>query len=165
MKKLIIMRHAKSDWGSGLADHERPLNKRGTKAAASMGKALAAMEEAPDLVISSTATRAATTARLAVEAGRWSSRITYSDGLYGTSVRGALEVLLEADPGAASVMLVGHEPTWSSLVQHLTGASVVMKTATIAAIELFVRDWADAPGARGELLYLLQPRSVAGLVE
>ena len=63
MKKLLIMRHAKSDWGSGLADHERPLNKRGTKAAAAMGKALAAMEEIPDLVISSTATRAATTAR------------------------------------------------------------------------------------------------------
>lgn len=165
MKKLLIMRHAKSDWGSGLADHERPLNNRGTRAAAAMGKALAAMDEVPDLVISSTATRAATTARLAAEAGAWSSRITYSDGLYGTSVTGALEVLLEADPGAASVMLVGHEPTWSSLVQHLTGGSVVIKTATVAAVELYVRDWADASGASGELLYLLQPRTMAGLVE
>ena len=165
MKKLLIMRHAKSDWGSGLADHERPLNKRGTRAAAAMGKALAAMEEAPDLVISSTATRATTTARLAAEAGDWHSRITYSDALYGTSVRGALEVLMEADPGAASVMLVGHEPTWSSLVEHLTGGAVAIKTATIAAVELYVRDWADASGARGELLYLLQPRSIAGLVE
>lgn len=165
MKKLLIMRHAKSDWGSGLADHERPLNKRGTRAAAAMGKALAAMEEVPDLVISSTATRAASTARLAAGAGEWDSRITYSDALYGTSVRGALEVLLEADPSAASVMLVGHEPTWSSLVEHLTGGSVVIKTATIAAIELYIRDWPDASGARGELLYLLQPRTIAGLVE
>ena len=130
-----------------------------------MGKALAAMEEVPDLVISSTATRAATTARLAAEAGEWESRITYSDGLYGTSVRGALEVLLEADPGAASVMLVGHEPTWSSLVLHLTGGAVVIKTATIAAIELYAREWADASTARGELLYLLQPRTITGLVE
>lgn len=165
MKKLLIMRHAKSDWGSGLADHERPLNKRGSKAASAMGKALEAMGEVPDQVISSTATRAATTVRLAAEAGAWSSEITYSDDLYGTSVRGALEVLLEADPGAASVMLVGHEPTWSSLVQHLTGGSVVIKTATIAAVDLYIRDWADALDARGELLYLLQPRTIAGLVE
>jgi phosphohistidine phosphatase len=165
MKKLLIMRHAKSDWGSGLADHERPLNKRGTRAAVAMGKALAAMEEVPDLVISSTATRAATTTRLAAEAGDWSSRLTYSDALYGTSVRGALEVLMQADPGAASVMLVGHEPTWSSLVEHLTGGAVMIKTATVAAVELYLRDWVDAATAHGELLYLLQPRSVAGLVE
>jgi phosphohistidine phosphatase len=165
MKKLLIMRHAKSDWGSGLADHERPLNKRGTRAAVAMGKALAAMEEVPDLVISSTATRAATTTRLAAEAGDWSSRLTYSDALYGTSVRGALEVLMQADPGAASVMLVGHEPTRSSLVEHLTGGAVMIKTATVAAVELYLRDWVDAATAHGELLYLLQPRSVAGLVE
>ena len=165
MKKLLIMRHAKSDWGSGLADHERPLNKRGTRAAAAMGKALAAMEEVPDLIISSTATRAATTARLAAEAGEWNSRISYSDALYGTSVRGALEVLMEADPGAASVMLVGHEPTWSSLVEHLTGGAVMIKTATVAAIELYLRDWVDCTSAHGELLYLLQPRTIAGLVE
>ncbi len=165
MKKLLIMRHAKSDWGSGLADHERPLNKRGTKAAAAMGKALAAMEAVPDLVISSTATRAATTVELAAAAGDWNSRITYSDALYGASVRGSLEVLMGADPGAASVMLVGHEPTWSSLVAHLTGGAVAIKTATVAAIELYVRDWAEAEYAQGELLFLLQPRSIAGLVE
>lgn len=165
MKKLLIMRHAKSDWGSGLADHERPLNKRGNAAAGAMGKALAAMNEVPDLVISSSATRAATTARLAAEAGAWDSRITYSDVLYGTSVRGALEVLMEADPDAASVMLVGHEPTWSALVEHLTGGSVTIKTATVAAIDLYIRDWTDAPGTHGELLYLLQPRTIAGLVE
>ena len=165
MKKLLIMRHAKSDWGSGVADHERPLNKRGTAAAAAMGKALAAMDEVPDLVISSTATRAATTSRLAAEAGAWNSRITYSDALYGTSARGALEVLMEADPGAASVMLVGHQPTWSALVEHLTGGSVAIKTATVAAIDLYIRDWTDAPNTHGELLYLLQPRNIAGLVE
>ncbi len=62
-------------------------------------------------------------------------------------------------------MLVGHEPTWSSLVAHLTGGAVVMKTACVAGVELYIRDWTDAAHARGELLYFLQPRSMAGLIE
>lgn len=164
MKKLLIMRHAKSDWGTGRPDHERPLNSRGTRAAEVMGRALATMGEVPDLVISSPAARAATTAQLAAAAGSWASAIRHSDALYGTSAHGALEVLLEADTGAAAVMLVGHEPTWSALVAHLTGGSVAMKTATVAAVELYIQDWSQALEARGELLYVLQPRSIAALV-
>ncbi|MCP3975498.1 MAG: histidine phosphatase family protein [bacterium] len=165
MKKLLILRHAKSDWSAGLADRDRPLNARGHRAAQTMGRVLARMGEAPDLVISSTAARAATTAQLAIESGQWDSAIRYTDDLYATSVRGALEVLMGADPAAASVMLVGHEPTWSSLVAQLTGGSVAIKTATVAAIELYVRDWADASDAHGELLFLLQPRTISRLIE
>ena len=158
------MRHGKSDWSSGRPDHDRPLNARGAESARAIGIALARMGEAPDLVISSTATRAATTAQLAAEAGGWESSMSYADSLYGTSAQGALEVLLEADPAAACVMLVGHQPTWGNLVAHLTGGAVAMKTATVAKIELYVRDWADALEARGELVFLLQPRSIQGLV-
>ncbi|MDH3518254.1 MAG: histidine phosphatase family protein [Acidimicrobiia bacterium] len=164
MKQLLIMRHAKSDWSAGRPDHDRPLNRRGAAAAADMGRALAAMDEAPDLVISSTARRAATTAQLAAEAGEWSAPITHSDALYGTSANGALEVLMEADPAAACVMLVGHQPTWGALVSRLTGASAAMKTATVAKVELYIRDWTDALSANGELVFLLQPRSIARLV-
>lgn len=165
VKKLLIMRHAKSDWSAGVADRDRPLNARGRRAATAMGKALAAMNEVPDLVISSSATRAATTAQRAVEGGEWTSAIRYTDDLYATSVRGALEVLMGADPAAESVMLVGHEPTWSSLVAQLTGGAVAVKTATVAAIDLYVRDWADVYDAHGELLFLLQPRTLSLLVD
>lgn len=164
MKQLLVMRHAKSDWSVGRADHDRPLNRRGVEAAKAMGVAIARMGEAPELVISSTATRAATTAQLAAEAGDWESSLTYTGSLYGTSAQGALEVLLEADPAADTVMLVGHQPTWGNLVAHLTGGAVAMKTATVAKIELYIRDWTDAPHSRGELVFLLQPRSIQGLV-
>lgn len=165
MKQLLLMRHGKSDWSTGRPDHDRPLNRRGVAAAKAMGRALAAMEEAPELVISSTATRALTTAQLAIEAGRWDCRLEPAGSLYGTSAQGALEALLDADPDADSVMLVGHQPTWGNLVAHLTGASVAMKTATVAKIELYVRDWADALHARGELMMLLQPRSIGRLFD
>mgnify|MGYP001821346479 CR=1 FL=1 len=129
-----------------------------------MGKALAIMEEQPDQVITSTARRARTTAQLAIEAGSWDSPLVQSEDLYGTSARGALEVLLTADPAAESVMLVGHQPTWGALVAEVTGASVAMKTATVARIELYIRDWTDVLHAHGELIWLLQPRSIAHLV-
>ncbi len=130
-----------------------------------MGKVLAGMGEIPDLVISSTAARAATTAQLAIESGEWDSAVRYTDDLYATSVRGAIEVLMGADPTAGSVMLVGHEPTWSSLVAQLTGGSVAIKTATVAAVELYVRDWEGAYDAHGELLFLLQPRTISHLID
>lgn len=164
MKQLLVMRHGKSDWSAGRPDHDRPLNKRGVASARAMGVALAKMGEEPDLVISSTATRAATTAQLAAEAGGWESEMTYAGSLYGTSAQGALEVLLEAKPSAQAVMLVGHQPTWGDLVAHLTGAAVAMKTATVAKIDLYIRDWTDVLHARGELVFLLQPRSMIGLV-
>ena len=164
MKQLLVMRHGKSDWSAGRPDHDRPLNRRGRESAAAMGRALTAMEEAPELVISSTARRAATTAKLAAEAGSWAAPITLVDALYGTSAVGALEVLMGADEGATSVMLVGHEPTWGALVAHLTGASVAMKTATVAKIELYVSEWGDVRNARGELTMLLQPRAIGRLV-
>ena len=69
-----------------------------------------------------------------------------------------------ADPEAESVMLVGHQPTWGNLVAHLTGGAVAMKTATVAKIEIYVRDWEDILHARGELVLLLQPRSISRLV-
>ena len=106
-----------------------------------------------------------TTAQLAAEAGNWSCSIEATESLYGTSARDALETLMTADPEAGSVMLVGHQPTWGALVAELTGAAVAMKTATIAKIDLYIRDWTDAAMARGELIYLLQPRTLARLVD
>ena len=159
------MRHGKSDWSVGAADHDRPLNSRGVASAKAMGMVLARMGEAPDQVISSTARRAATTAELAAESGAWPGVITYRRELYGTSVRGTLEVLLEADPGAERVMVVGHQPTWGAVVNHLTGAAVAMKTATVAKISLYIRDWGNVLTGNGELEFLLQPRSVIEMLD
>jgi phosphohistidine phosphatase len=159
MKRLMILRHAKSDWHAGASsDHARPLNRRGTAAAITMGKVLTKMGETPDLIYSSSAQRAKETAILAIDAGGWACELVENDDLYGTSPAGALEVAANAPDDIYSLMLVGHEPTWSYLVHSLTGAEVDIKTATVAAVDLSVSRWIDAPRSNGSLAFLLQPR-------
>lgn len=163
MKRLMILRHAKSDWNAGASsDHARPLNRRGTAAAMTMGKVLAKMQQTPDLIYSSSAQRAKETAMLAKDAGGWDCEIVEVDDLYGTSASGALSVASSAGDDIENLMLVGHEPTWSYLVHSLTGADVAIKTATVAVVDLSIARWADAPQSSGTLAFLLQPRLFDG---
>ncbi|MGA9597997.1 MAG: histidine phosphatase family protein, partial [Acidimicrobiia bacterium] len=90
MKRLMILRHAKSDWNSGAdSDHTRPLNRRGTEAAMTMGRVLSRIGEVPDIIYTSSATRARETALLAADAGGWDVETVELDELYGTSAGGA----------------------------------------------------------------------------
>lgn len=162
MKRLMILRHGKSDWYAGAeSDHGRPLNKRGTAAARTMGRILTRIGEIPDIVYTSSAVRATETTLLAAEAGGWESERIEADGLYGATAAKALAVAASAPDNIEKLLLVGHEPTWSYLVHSLTGASIQMKTATVAAIDLSISTWREAPHASGSLAYLLQPRLFA----
>lgn len=155
----MILRHGKSDWNAGAAtDHQRPLNRRGTNAAMTMGRLLTEIGESPNLIYTSSAVRARETALLAADAGDWGCESVEVDALYGTSAAEALEIAARAPADVERLMLVGHNPTWDYLVEALTGASVQMKTATLAAVDLLITDWREAPRARGSLAYLLQPR-------
>lgn len=153
------MRHAKSDWHAGAAsDHNRPLNVRGTRAASTMGRVLTTMGEAPDLIFTSSAARARETALLAADAGGWVAETAVFDELYGANVRGALDIAARAPEGVSRLMLVGHQPTWSNLVRHLTGADAQIKTTAVAAIDIPIDGWAAITTASGSLAFLLQPR-------
>lgn len=158
MKRLIIMRHAKSDWDANTPDHERPLNRRGLRSARVMGVALAKMGQTPQYVITSSATRARATTEIAVSAGAWDCPIEVADGLYGTMVDGALAVVTEAPKEVETLMIVGHQPTWGQLAAHLTGANVQIKTATAVGIDLTINHWTDIGKARGSIVFVLHPR-------
>lgn len=158
MKHLLVMRHAKSDWTGGVADHDRPLSRRGVRASKTMGAVLRRMGQIPDLVYSSTAVRARTTVELAAEAGDWDTPIEATQDLYGTSAEDALAVASKAPDDVERLMLVGHQPTWGALVYRLTGGAVQVKTATIVAIECYAYDWSDLAETHGEVLYVLQAR-------
>lgn len=156
------MRHAKSDWSQGgLADHDRPLNNRGIAAARTMGIALADLGEEPDFVYTSTANRAVKTVELAAEAGAWDSPIELRGELYGASVEGALGVASMAPRSVERLMLVGHQPVWGALVNHLTAGSVQMKTATIVGIDCYAVDWEGVLASPGELVFVLPARMFA----
>ena len=84
MKTLFLLRHGKSDWGHGVADHERPLTRRGEDAARRIGRLLAGIGQVPERVVSSTAVRARQTAQLAAEAGSWSPAVELEGDFYET---------------------------------------------------------------------------------
>lgn len=162
MRTLLVMRHAKSDWHAGVSDHERPLNARGERSADAMGVLLARIGQVPRHAICSTARRAADTLERARTAGGWDTTVEQTDDLYETSVAGALAVGTGA-PDVPSLLLVGHQPTWSGLVERLTGGSVEVRTATVVGIELPIGSWEQLALAHGSIAFVLQPRHALDL--
>lgn len=157
MVRLILLRHAKSDWDVDYgSDHDRPLNDRGVSAAASVGRLLTAMEQEPDLVVSSSALRARTTAELAAQSGAWKASIKVTEELYGAGVEQAIELIRQTDATLQRVLFVGHEPTWSSLVQFVTGGSVRMSTATAVGID--IGNWSQCGRGSGQIMFVVPPR-------
>ncbi len=157
MPQLIVMRHAKSDWDTNTDDHARPLNARGRRSARAVGEFLAAADLVPQLAWTSTAVRARTTLELAIEAGGWDTRIEAVQALYGTGVERALEVVSRTPADVDRVMVVGHEPTWTHLIRHLTDATVAVRTATVVGIDL--RDpFEDVGEHLGTIDFVLQAR-------
>jgi phosphohistidine phosphatase len=162
MKTLVLMRHAKSDWSADYGrDHERPLNERGVRSARLMGRLLASEGHVPQLIVTSTAVRARSTASIANEAGKWGAEVVLERGLYGSGADAAVQVAASA-PEVDRLMLVGHQPTWSILVSILTGSSVDMRTATAAVIDFDIPEWTDVVGAKGEVVAEYQPRDYEG---
>lgn len=151
---LLLMRHGKSDWDADADDHERPLNQRGERAAAVMGRLLTTIGVAPDRVISSSAVRARTTARLAAEAGEWDLEVELDRSLYLPAPETVIAVAERSLTEGGRVMVVGHQPAWGEVVTRLTGARVAMKTATVAIL--------DRTHGGYQLEALLQPRHFAG---
>jgi phosphohistidine phosphatase len=160
VKSILLLRHAKSDWNASYGnDHDRPLNKRGQSAASLVGRFLRATDQVPDLVLSSTATRARATAELAREAGSWNRPIELVSELYGASADMVLALIQQQDASDNSRMIVGHEPTCSDLVAKLTGGSRVRyPTAALTKIDFHVEAWSEIEFGMGQLIFLVPPK-------
>ena len=161
-KKLYIFRHGKSDWKAKFKnDHERPLAERGIEAAKNMGVHLHKVGQSPETVISSSAKRAMDTALLAMEFGQWQSTMTSTRDLYLSSVEEAIELIQTSESDDKRIMLVSHDPLCSSLVSELTmGGHVKFPTASVARIDFKVNSWAEVDSDKGQLAWLLTPKSV-----
>lgn len=158
MTTLLLLRHGKSDWDAAYgADHDRPLAPRGVRSARIMGRLVSREGLVPDVVISSTAERAARTAELAADAGAWGREIRLDRRLYEAGPAGVLGVAAEVT-GGGRLLLVGHQPTWSLLVRRLTGEYADLRTASLAVIELPIDVWSAVEGTTGTLAALHHPR-------
>lgn len=142
-KKLYIVRHAKSDWNQGVKlDFDRPLNERGVRNAPFMADQFVERGLSADFILSSPANRALTTA------GYFKRRLGLSDNQFDTERRiyeadskRLLEIVRGLDNHHQSVMLFGHNPGVSALVNVLTDELVMMSTCAIAEIEVPFDDW------------------------
>lgn len=146
MKTLYITRHAKSSWSdSSLSDFERPLNKRGLRDAPFMGKLLTKQGMLPDIIVSSPATRAVSTARLfADEFAYPSSDIVIYDELYENGVQDYLDTLASLDDRYESAMIIGHNPTLTMLAEQLSDLRIDnIPTCGIVIIQFDNPEWSD----------------------
>lgn len=147
MKTLILVRHAKSSWSDpALPDRDRPLNERGKRDAPRMGKQLAKHDVKPDVIVSSPAVRALTTAQLiAGKLGFERADIRVDDRLYAAQARDLLQVVRELGDKPRCVMLVGHNPELTELAHRFSSSIAHMPTCAVAVFAFDSDSW-PGPG-------------------
>ena len=158
MKTLFLVRHAKSDWeNSLLQDIERPLNSRGYDNANTMSRHFTSI---PDLIITSPAVRAASTALIfARNLNYHSNQILIKQELYESSVKDYLSVIKKIDKSFRSVMLFAHNPLISNVADYLTkGIPTEMPTCAIAGIEFDTDNWSELKPGSGRLILFDYPK-------
>ena len=117
-RSLVLLRHAKSAYPTGVPDHERPLAERGIREAALAGDWLRANVPAIDAVLCSTATRA----RESLERSGIDAPVRYVDKLYGATAGTVIEQINQVSDDVNTLLVVGHEPTTSEVAIILAGA-------------------------------------------
>jgi phosphohistidine phosphatase len=161
MKTLYLLRHAKSSWkDDSLLDIERPLNKRGRKAAETVGRFLKKKRIIPDLVLCSTAVRARETAEIVMEAAGRSPDIHFDERIYEADPERLLEVVTQIDKAKKRVFLVGHNPGLEEFLELLTATVKSMPTGTLSKVVLETTDWAKAGDVSGTLEWIRKPKKL-----
>lgn len=158
-RELLLLRHAKSDWPEGVADINRPLKKRGKKAALRMGEWLLEQQLCPDWIITSHAQRASETAEkvckgLKLKKGQV---LHFDDRIYLAGVETLKKVLADCPTFPQRVLMVGHNPGLEDLLMDLVEGirpeedGKLLATATLARLRL-PDDWHDLESHCGQLL-------------
>ena len=167
MKRLLLLRHAKSSWNDpGLADHERSLAPRGRKAAKLLGRWLDEHGVQPELVVCSSATRAQQTLAV-VAAALGDPPSSIEDALYAASADALLARARALPNDASSVLFVGHNPGLAELClllarpgERLNRVAENLPTGALAVLELDVDVWRAVEPGVAELVELVLPREL-----
>ena len=144
VRRLLILRHAKSSWAdSSISDWQRPLNQRGLRDAPRAGAWLRERSLLPDVVITSDAVRARTTAEAVAKAAGYSEAIIVEPSLYHAKPDDLLAALSGIPSEARTVLIVGHNPGLEELVQQLTGEYHDLPTAALVHIAMAIDGWSE----------------------
>ena len=171
MRRLMLLRHAKSDWSSpGMPDRERPLNARGVTDARTMSIYLARHALVPDLVLCSSAERTRRTAEAIVEGWPAAVEITYSDRLYEATPETILSLVRTVAPQAHGLLVIGHNPGLHETARMLIAAGDIeprerlhekFPTAALAVIDFPIDAWSKLHRQSGRLDRFVTPRWIA----
>lgn len=159
-RRLLLLRHAKSDWPD-VADHERPLAKRGRRDAPAVGRWLGTSGYLPDAVVCSTARRARETWDLVSAQLPAAPEVHYEPRVYEASVLSLLMLVRGFDPAWRTAMIVGHNPGLAELTVGLANPDIAkmphaFPTAAVAALGL-PASWAAAEPGEASLLAFVIP--------
>lgn len=149
-RRLLVLRHAKSDWPVGVPDHERPLGKRGRRDAPKVGRWLVRHHYQPDVTICSTSQRTRQTWDLVAEKLDKTPEVTFDDRAYGASAHTLLYLARELPEDCQTALLIAHNPGVSEF------AGVGMPTAALAVLT-FDGDWPDLAPGQAQLKTFLTP--------
>jgi len=159
---LLICRHAKSSWeGEVCRDIDRPLNKRGQRDAPEMGQRLKRRPLLPDLIITSPAVRALTTAELiAAQLGYPLAGVRINPAQYAATVPSLLAQLRLIEPQYTRVMIVGHNPEFTALANVLGGLAIDnLPTCGMVALALPLASWDHLAPGSGTLVFYDFPKN------
>lgn len=168
MRRLLLLRHAKSDWPEGVSDLDRPLAPRGREAAPRMGAYLKDEGLFPDLAIVSAARRTRETWDL-VQPLLGEVETRFDGRIYEAPVQRLLTVLREVEAPVRALLMVGHNPGFEDLAKLLTGhgdryafARLAQKypTAGLAVLDFAVESWAEVEPRSGRLDRFVTPKSL-----
>jgi len=161
--RLILMRHAKSDWDTDApTDHARPLNNRGRREAPRVARRLVEIQWEPELILSSDSQRTRETCGLVNEELDSSPELIFLDSLYHGGPREITTAILEADHSCNPIMVVGHNPGWEEAVRWWTHEPVRMTTANAALLQIKATDWPSAINSNDQwgLVEILRPKEI-----
>lgn len=162
MKTLLILRHGKSSWKDGsLADHDRPLKKRGKRDANRIGTLIRMEGIIPDTILCSSAVRAKRTALIVAESCGFDGEIILDRSLYHGYSSDFIEILNALEGQDDIVMIVGHNPGLEEFLSYLVDGYEWLPTAALAQVVLDIDNWAELrEDIQSELLNIWRPREL-----
>lgn len=143
MKKLILVRHAKSSWKFDVIDHERPLNDRGLSDAELISTSIKKSDPIIDFVLSSDAIRTKSTLDFFINALNINkSIVTFSHDLYDFSGENLIEVIKSVDDSINNLMVFGHNHAITHFV-NMFGDRFIdnVPTCGVVIIEFEIEHW------------------------
>ena len=162
MKTLLLMRHGKSSWkDDSLADHERPLKKRGRRDTKRIAEEIDKNDLYPHIILSSSAVRAKETTEILMDTLDFENDIIFSDQLYMAEPEDFIDVLSQLSDDYETALIIGHNPGMEAFIQIIEGDIECLPTAGLGHLILAIDSWQDISlDTMGDLVSLWKPKDI-----